>query len=177
MGLALQGSLANFAAGVLIIMFRPYKAGDYVEGAGEAGTVKEVQIFTTTLHTPDNKVIIVPNGQMMNGVITNYSTNDTRRVDLVAGVGYGDDLDKVRKVLEELLASDDRILAEPAPKIAVHELADSSVNFVVRPWVKTSDYWPVYWHLTEQMKKRFDAAGINIPFPQRDVHVYQHTQP
>lgn len=173
-GLALQGSLANFAAGVLLILFRPYKVGDYVEGAGKDGTVKDVQIFTTTLLTPDNKTIIVPNGQMMNGVITNYSTNDTRRVDLVAGVAYGDDLDKVREVLNEIVTGDERVLAEPPPRIAVHELADSSVNFIVRPWVKTSDYWAVYWDMTEQIKKRFDDKGISIPFPQRDVHLYQH---
>jgi len=173
-GLALQGSLANFAAGVLIVAFRPYKVGDYIEAGGTAGTVEAVQIFTTILKSPDNRRIIVPNAQMMAGTITNYSANDTRRVDLVAGVSYADDLDKVRRILKEVVAAEPRVLAEPAPTIAVLELADSSVNFVVRPWVNSADYWPVYFELTEQIKKRFDQAGVSIPFPQRDVHVYQH---
>ena len=173
-GLALQGSLANFAAGVLIIIFRPYKVGDYMEGAGVAGTVAEVQIFTTILKTPDNRVVIIPNGQIMGSTIINYSTNPERRVDLVAGVGYGEDIDKVKQVLTEILSQDNRILKEPAPTIAVLELADSSVNFAVRPWVKSADYWPVRFDLTEKIKKRFDQENINIPFPQRDVHVYEH---
>lgn len=173
-GLALQGSLANFAAGVLIIVFRPYKVGDYVEGGGVAGTVEEVQIFTTVLKTPDNKTIIVPNGQIMSGTITNYSARPERRIDLVVGVGYDADLDKTRQVLTDILGEDQRVLKEPAPLIGVVELADSSVNFVVRPWVKTADYWPVYFDLNERIKKRFDAEGITIPFPQRDVHIYEH---
>jgi len=173
-GLALQGSLSNFAAGVLIVAFRPYKAGDYIEAGGVSGTVAEVQIFTTVLNTPDNKKVIVPNSQIMNGTITNYSAHDTRRIEIVAGCGYSDDIDKVRKALEELVAADDRILDDPACTIAVSELADSSVNFVVRPWVRTADYWGVYFDLTEAIKKRFDREGISIPFPQRDVHVYQH---
>jgi small conductance mechanosensitive channel len=171
-GLALQGSLSNFAAGVLIVLFRPYRVGDYVEAAGVAGTVLQVQILTTVLKTPDNKQIIVPNSQIMDSIITNYSANDTRRVDLVFGVSYDDDLDKVRSILEELIAADDRILDEPAHLIAVSELADSSVNFYVRPWVNTSDYWAVYFDLTEAVKKRFDQEGISIPFPQRDVHLH-----
>jgi small conductance mechanosensitive channel len=173
-GLALQGSLANFAAGVLIIIFRPYKVGDYIEGGGVAGTVEEVQIFTTVLKTPDNKLIIVPNGQIMAGTITNYSARAERRIDLVVGVGYDADLDKTRQVLTDVLNEEQRILPEPAPVIGVVELAESSVNFVVRPWVKTADYWPVYFDLNESIKNRFDAEGISIPFPQRDVHLYEH---
>jgi len=172
-GLALQGSLSNFAAGVLIVMFRPYKVGDFIEGAGIAGVVESVQILQTILKTGDNKQVIVPNSQIMGSIITNYSANETRRVDMVVGVSYGDDLDKVRKTLAELVAADDRILDDPACTIAVSELADSSVNFVVRPWVRTQDYWPVMFGLTEAIKKRFDQEGISIPFPQRDVHLYQ----
>ena len=174
-GLALQGSLANFAAGVLIVLFRPYKVGDYVEAAGVSGTIEQVQILTTILKTPDNKQIIVPNGQIMDSIITNYSANDRRRVDLVVGVSYDDDLDKVRKTLEELVAADDRILDDPAVTIAVSELGDSSVNFIVRPWVKSADYWGVHFDLTETVKKRFDQEGISFPFPQQDVHLYQAT--
>ncbi|UCG74153.1 MAG: mechanosensitive ion channel [Chromatiales bacterium] len=173
-GLALQGSLSNFAAGVLIVAFRPYKVGDYIEAGGVSGTVEEVQIFTTVLKSPDNKKIIVPNSQIMAAEIVNYSAKDTRRVDLVAGCGYDDDLDKVHRVLKEMVTGDERVLQDPAPTIAVSELADSSVNFVVRPWVNAADYWGVYFDLTEQIKKRFDQEGIAIPYPQRDVHVYQH---
>jgi small conductance mechanosensitive channel len=172
-GLALQGSLSNFAAGVLIVLFRPYKVGDYIEGAGINGSVEQVQILTTILKTPDNKEIIVPNSQIMDSIITNYSANDTRRVDMVVGVSYGDDLDKVRKTLEELIAADDRIFDEPACTIAVSDLADSSVNFVVRPWVKSGDYWGVKFDMTEAIKKRFDKDGISFPFPQQDVHLYK----
>jgi len=171
-GLALQGSLSNFASGVLIVLFRPYRVGDWIEAAGISGSVEQVQILTTILKTGDNKQIIVPNSQIMDSIITNYSANDTRRVDMVVGVSYGDDLDKVRKTLEDILATEDRILPEPAPTIAVSALADSSVNFVVRPWVKTSDYWAVLFGLTEAIKKRFDKEGISFPFPQRDVHLY-----
>lgn len=172
-GLALQGSLSNFASGVLIIIFRPYKVGDWIEGAGVAGSVVSVQILTTILKTGDNKQVIVPNSQIMGDIITNYSANETRRVDLVVGVSYDDDLDKTRSVLEELIAADDRILDDPAPTIAVSELADSSVNFVVRPWVNTADYWAVTFDLTEAIKKRFDQEGISFPFPQQDVHLYK----
>lgn len=172
-GLALQGSLANFAAGVLIIVFRPFKVGDYIEAGGVAGTVRAISIFTTTLHTPDNKVVIVPNAQVNSGTITNYSANSTRRVDMVFGVSYGDDLDKVRSVIEQVLAADERVLEEPAPLIAVSQLADSSVNFNVRPWVNAPDYWGVYFDTHEQIKKRFDQEGISIPFPQQDVHIHQ----
>ena len=172
-GLALQGSLSNFAAGVLIVLFRPYRVGDFIEGAGIAGVVEQVQILTTVLRTGDNKRIIVPNGQIMDSIITNYSANDTRRVDMVVGVSYDDDLDKVRSVLEELVAAEERILKDPACTIAVSELADSSVNFVVRPWVATADYWGVMFDMTEAIKKRFDKEGISFPFPQRDVHLYK----
>jgi len=173
-GLALQGSLSNFASGVLIVAFRPYKVGDFIEGGGVSGVVEQVQIFSTIMRSGDNKKIIVPNSQMMAGEIVNYSANDTRRIDLVAGCGYDDDLDEVRQVLTEIVNSDERVLKDPAPTIAVSELGDSSVNFVVRPWVATGDYWAVYFDLTEQIKKRFDAAGLSIPYPQRDLHVYQH---
>ncbi len=172
-GLALQGSLSNFASGVLIVLFRPYKVGDFVEAAGISGAVDQVQILTTILKTGDNKQVIVPNSQIMDSIITNYSAHDTRRVDMIVGVGYGDDLDKVRKTLAEIIAADDRILQDPAPKIAVAELAESSVNFVVRPWCATADYSAVKWDLTETIKKRFDQEGISFPFPQRDVHIYK----
>ena len=171
-GLALQGSLSNFAAGVLIVLFRPYRVGDFVEAAGIAGVVEQVQILTTILRTGDNKQVIVPNGQIMDSIVTNYSAKETRRVDMVIGVSYADDLDKVRKTLQEIIAADDRILEDPAPVIAVAALADSSVNFNVRPWVKTADYWAVLWDLTEAIKKRFDQEGISFPFPQQDVHLY-----
>lgn len=172
-GLALQGALANFAAGFLILLFRPFKAGDYIEAAGTAGTVEKIMIFTTELKTPDNKLVIVPNGAITAGTITNYSANDTRRVDLVIGVSYGDDLDKVKAVLREVVEADERVLKDPAVNIAVTQLGDSSVDFIVRPWVNTADYWGVYWDLTEAIKKRLDQEGISIPFPQRDVNLHQ----
>lgn len=172
-GLALQGSLGNFAAGVLIIIFRPFTAGDFVEAAGIAGIVEAIQLFTTTLRTGDNKTIIVPNGQVMSGTIVNYSAKNTRRVDMIIGVGYGDDLDKVRGVISEVLGQDERVLADPEPTIGVLALADSSVNFAVRPWVRTADYWPAHFDLHENIKKRFDQEGISIPFPQQDVHIHQ----
>lgn len=173
-GLALQGSLANFAAGVLIIIFRPYKIGDFIDAGGIAGTVGEVQVFTTVLNTPDNKRVIVPNGQIMGGTITNYSAHPVRRVDLVASVGYEDDTDRVREVLTAIVAADSRVLADPAPTIQMNAHGESSVDWIVRPWVKTEDYWAVYWDLTEAIKRRFDEEGISIPYPQRDVHLYQH---
>lgn len=175
-GLALQGSLANFAAGFLMIIFRPFKVGDYIEGAGVAGTVEEIQIFTTQLKTPDNKIIIIPNAKLTADNITNYSTKETRRVDLVVCIGYGDDIDNAKKVIAGLLAEDERILKDPPPTIGVVELADSSVNFVVRPWVKSADYWNVHFDVTENIKKRFDAEGISIPFPQQDVHLYEQKE-
>jgi len=174
-GLAMQGSLANFSAGVLIIMFRPYRVGDYIEAAGVAGSVVQVQIFTTILKTVDNKQIIIPNGQIMGSVITNYSSNETRRVDLVIGIGYDDDIDEARDTIQALVDADDRILKDPACPIAVAELADSSVNIAVRPWVKTADYSAVRFGLTEAVKKRFDKEGISFPFPQQDVHLIQNS--
>ena len=175
-GLALQGSLANFASGVLIIIFKPFGLGDFIEAGGTMGSVDEISIFTTVVNTPDNKKVIVPNSGIMSGNITNYSAHENRRVDLVAGIGYGDDIDKAKTVLEGILAADERILKDPAPTIAVVELADSSVNLVVRPWVKGLDYWGVYFDTTETIKKRFDEEGISIPFPQQDVHLYEHKE-
>ena len=175
-GMALQGSLSNFAAGVMILVFRPFKVGDFVSAGGAAGTVKEIQIFNTILGSPDNVKVIVPNAQITSGDIKNYSANSTRRVDLVIGVSYSDDLQKTRKVLEEVLASEAAVLKDPAPTIAVSELADSSVNFVVRPWVKSGDYWPTYFSLTEKIKNELDRNGISIPFPQRDIHVINESQ-
>jgi len=172
-GLAMQGSLSNFAAGVLIIIFKPFKIGDFVEMAGTAGVVENIMIFTTEMKTGDNKKIIVPNSSVLGGVITNYSANDTRRVDLVMGIGYNDDIDKAKQVLEEIINADERILKDPAPLIAVSELADSSVNFAVRPWVKSADYWAVYFALNETVKKRFDQEGISIPYPQQDIHLHK----
>jgi small conductance mechanosensitive channel len=172
-GLAMQGSLANFAAGVLIVLFRPYRVGDWVEAAGVSGSVLQVQVLTTILQTPDNKQIIIPNGQIMDNIITNYNANPTRRVDLVIGVSYSDDLDKVRSTITELVNADSRILKVPECQIAVSELGESSVDFVVRPWVNSADYWEVKFAVTEAIKKRFDKEGISIPFPQRDVHIIQ----
>lgn len=170
-GLALQGSLANFAAGFLMIIFRPFKVGDFIEGAGVAGVVQEIQIFTTTLKTPDNKTIIIPNAKLSGDNIINYSAQETRRVDMTVGVAYDADLAHVKNVLNDIISTDKRILADPAPQVAVAELADSSVNFVVRVWTKTADYWGVKFDATETIKNRFDAEGIGIPFPQRDVHI------
>jgi small conductance mechanosensitive channel len=172
-GLALQGTLANFAAGVMLIIFKPFKAGDYIEGGGASGTVDAVQIFNTVLKTPDNKMVIIPNSKMTGDNITNYSAMAQRRIDLVFGIGYNDDIRKAKATLERILREDDRILKDPAPTVAVLELGDSSINFVVRPWVKTSDYWAVYFDVTEKVKLTFDAEGISIPFPQRDVHLYE----
>jgi small conductance mechanosensitive channel len=174
-GLALQGSLSNFAAGVLMIVFRPFKAGDYIEGGGVSGTVEEVQIFTTYFTTPDNKEIIVPNSKIMGDNIINYSAKETRRIELVVGVGYGDNLDQARAIIKRILEADTRILKNPEPMIVISELGDSSVNFSIRPWVKTADYWRTYFDLLETIKKSFDREGISIPFPQRDVHMYQES--
>jgi small conductance mechanosensitive channel len=172
-GLALKDSLGNFAAGVMLIIFRPFKAGDYVEAGGAAGTVQEVRIFNSILVTPDNKVVTVPNGAIMAGNIINYSELPTRRVDMVVGVGYGSDLATVKQVISTILDADKRVLQDPAPTIAVSELADSSVNLIVRPWVKSADYWAVMWDTTEAIKTRFDAEGIEIPFPQVVMHQTQ----
>jgi small conductance mechanosensitive channel len=172
-GFALQGSLANFAAGVLILILRPYRTGDYIEAAGVAGTVKDIQLFTTVLATPDNIKIIVPNGKLFGDVLKNISGYDTRRVDLVIGIGYSSSIQDAYEVINRLLKEDERVLPEPAPQIAVSELADSSVNFVVRPWVKKEDYWNVKFDLTRKIKEAFDESGIEIPFPQRVVHMTQ----
>jgi len=172
-GLALQGSLGNFASGVLLIFFRPFRVGDFVEAGGVSGTVEEVQVFASTLKTPDNKRITVPNSAITGGSIVNYSANPTRRIDLVFGIGYGDDIEKARQILERVLSDDTRILRDPAPLIAVLELADSSVNLAVRPWVNSGDYFTVRCDLLEKVKLEFDRQGISIPFPQRDVHMHQ----
>ena len=175
-GLALQGSLSNFAAGILIVIYRPYKVGDYIQADNHLGTVDDIQIFSTVLKTPDNKLVIVPNGSIMNGSIVNFSNQDKRRVDIIASCSYEDDIDKVKSVLADILSKDDRILSEPKPRIAVSELADSSVNLIVRPWVKNSDYIDVYYSLLEEIKKRFDQEGISIPYPQSDVHIHNHNE-
>lgn len=173
-GLALQGSLSNFAAGFLLIMFRPFRVGDFIEGAGVSGIVEAIQIFTTTMRTGDNKTVIVPNAKLLEGNIINYSTKETRRVDLTVGVSYDADLAEVKRILGEIAAADERVLQDPAPLIAVSALADSSVNLVMRLWTKTSDYWDVHFATTEAVKLRLDEAGIGIPYPQRDVHLYDH---
>lgn len=170
-GLALQNSLQNFAAGVMLIVFRPFKEGDFVEAAGVAAVVEHIAIFNTVMRTVDNREVIVPNGAIYSDVITNYSARDTRRVDMVFGIGYDDDLKKAKAILEDIISSDERVLKDPAYVVAVSELADSSVNFVVRPWVKSGDYWNVLWDTTETVKLRFDAEGISIPYPQMDVHL------
>ena len=176
-GLALQGSLSNFAAGVLLLIFRPFKVGDFVEVAGISGVIQSIQIFTTELNTPDNKKVIVPNGGIISGNIVNYTANETRRVDLIFGIGYSDDIDKARQIIEGILKADERVLEIPASTVAVVELADSSVNFVCRPWVNTEDYWAAYFDITEAVKKAFDSNGISIPFPQQDVHMHQVESP
>ena len=170
-GLSLQGSLQNFAAGVMLLVFRPFKAGDFIDAGGAMGTVKSISIFSTIMITPDNKEVIVPNGAIYGGNITNFSAKETRRVDMVVGIAYDADLKKAKDVLLAMVAADERILKDPAPTVAVAELADSSVNFVVRPWVASADYWPVKFDFTEAVKLRFDAEGISIPFPQMDVHL------
>lgn len=175
-GLALQGSLGNFAAGVLMIIFKPFKVGDYIEGAGTAGTVEKIEIFTTQLKTPDNKTVIVPNAKMTGDNITNYTVKGTRRVDFVFGIGYGDDIDKARSIIKEIINQDERVMKEPEPMIVLSELADSSVNLTVRAWTTAGDYWPFYFDTTEKVKKQFDTNGISIPFPQRDVHIYEHKE-
>ena len=172
-GLALQGSLANFAAGVMILLFRPFKVGDYVEVAGVAGTIKSIAIFSTIMATPDNVRIEVPNGKIYGDIIKNYAGYDTRRIDLVVSVGYGDDLNQAIEVITGVVKADSRVLAEPALTVAVSEMADSSINLVVRPWVSGADYWACRFDLTKNLKEALDAAGIEIPFPQRVVTMIQ----
>ena len=171
--LALQGTLSNFSAGVMLLIFRPFRVGDFVDAAGVAGSVKEIGVFTTTMASGDNVNIIVPNSAIFGATIKNFSTNDTRRNDLVIGVSYDDDLQVAADTIQRVLAADDRVLRDPAPTIAVSELGDSSVNFVVRPWCKKEDYWGLRFDLTRQLKEQLEAAGCSIPFPQQDVHMHQ----
>lgn len=173
-GLALSGTLQNFAGGVMILLFKPYKVGDVIDAQGYLGSVKDIQIFITVLTTPDNKTILIPNGPLATGSIVNYSTQDTRRVDFTFGIGYGDDLDKAYEVLDRLIGADDRILKDPEPFRALIELADSSVNIVVRVWVDAADYWGVFFDMNEAVYKTFESEGLSIPFPQQDVHLYKH---
>ena len=170
-GMALSGTLQNFAGGVMIIIFKPFKVGDFVDAQGYRGIVKEIQIFNTILSTVDNKIVIIPNGGLSNGSLTNYSFEPTRRVDWTVGIAYGDDIDKTKQVINYLIAQDSRILLEPTPFVAVSELADSSVNFTVRVWVKSEDYWGVFFDMNENIYKSFAKEGLNIPFPQMDVHL------
>ena len=170
-GMALSGTLQNFAGGVMILLFKPFKVGDFIEAQGYMGSVKQIQIFVTILTTPDNKTILIPNGPLSNGSMTNFSAQDTRRVDLTYGIAYGDDLDKAYEVLQRLIDEDERILRDPEPFMALSELADSSVNIVVRLWVNPADYWGVHFRMNEQVYKTFDKEGLSIPFPQRDVHI------
>ncbi|MGB0910466.1 MAG: mechanosensitive ion channel family protein [Nitrospirales bacterium] len=172
-GLALQGSLANFAGGVLILFFRPFKVGDLIEAQGFLGIVKDIQIFVTIITTLDNRRIIIPNGPLSNGCITNLNAESLRRIDMTFGISYGDDVLKAKEVIQKVIAADERILQDPSPDVFVSEHGDSSVNFVVRPWVHPDHYWGVYFHMHEQLKLAFDREGITIPFPQRDVHVFK----
>jgi len=173
-GLALQGTLQNFAGGVIILLIKPFKVGDFIDAVGHMGTVNEIQIFNTILKTPDNKTIIIPNGQLANSSMTNFSTEATRRVDWTFGVAYGDDAEKARKILMDLIQQDERIKSDPEPFIALSELANSSVNFVVRVWVEAGDYWDVFFDMNEKVYNTFAKEGINIPFPQMDVHVHNN---
>ena len=172
-GLALQGSLSNFAGGVLILLFRPFKLGDFIEAQGVSGTVKEMQILNTVLNTPDNKRVIVPNGPLANNNITNFSTESTRRVEFVFGIGYDDDLKQAKDLLIALFDQDRRVLREPQPLVVVSELGDSSVNFTVRVWVQSSDFWGLKFDMLERVKLAFDEANISIPYPQTDVHLHE----
>lgn len=171
-GMALSGTLQNFAGGVMIMIFKPFKIGDYISAQGHSGTVNEIQIFNTILKTPDNKTIIQPNGSLATGSMINFSTEEKRRVDFTFGIGYSDDIDKAKSTLLRLINADSRIDQTPAPFVAVSELADSSVNFAVRVWANASDYWGIFFDLTEAVKKEFDKENISIPFPQTDVHVH-----
>jgi len=170
-GLALQASLSNFAAGVMLIIFRPFKVGDFIEAASTSGVVEEILIFSTKMKSPDNKQLYVPNGSILSGTIVNYSAKAQRRVDMVFGCGYGDDIKQAKALLEQIVADNPLVLDDPAPTIGVLELGDNSVNFAVRPWVKTADYGDAYFQITQAVKQGFDEAGISIPFPQRDVHL------
>ncbi len=168
-GMALKDSLSHFASGVILLWYRPFRVGDYIEGAGTSGTVKEIQLFSTILLTPDNKTIIIPNGSLLNGTMTNYSTQERRRVDITFGVAYSDDFEKAKREILSLIEGDSRVLKDPAPLVRVISLGDNSVNIVSRSWVNKADYWGVYFDLMEGVKKRFDETGLNFPFPQREV--------
>jgi len=173
-GLALQGTLQNFAGGVMILLFKPYEVGHFIEAQGFMGTVKEIQIFTTVLATPDNRKVIIPNSPLATGSITNFSAMPTRRIDFSFGIGYSDDIDQAKKILLKMAEKDDRVLKDTPPEVMVEALADSSVNLKLRTWVKSEDYWGLFFDITEGVKKQFDGAGISIPFPQQDVHLYNH---
>jgi small conductance mechanosensitive channel len=173
-GMALSGTLQNFAGGIMILIFKPFKVGDVLEAQGYLGVVQEIQLFNTIMLSLDNKTIIIPNGGLSTGSMVNYSTQPTRRVDMTFGIGYSDDIDKAKKILDDLLRKHDCVLKDPAHFIAVSELADSSVNFTVRAWVNAADYWTVFFYMQETVKKEFDKNGIGIPFPQTDVHLYKH---
>jgi len=173
-GLALKGSLENLAAGILLVSQRPFKKGDFIEGSGVSGSVEKITMLNTRLKTPDNKLVVIPNASLINDNLTNFSANTTRRLDLTVGISYGDDLLKAKNVLKQLVAEESRGLKEPEGLVAVSALADSSVNFTVRIWVKSEDYWPTYFDMTEKVKLKLDEEGISIPFPQRDVHLYKH---
>ncbi|MCD4737428.1 MAG: mechanosensitive ion channel [Bacteroidales bacterium] len=175
-GLALSGTMQNFAGGVMLLIFKPFKVGDFIDAQGYSGSVKEMQIFNTILNTPDNKIIIIPNGGLSNGPMTNYSTMPTRRVDFTFGIGYEDDIEKAKLSLEKIVTADKRILKDPEHFIGVSELADSSVNFAVRVWVNSSDYWNVFFDITEKVKKTFDVDGLSIPYPQTDVHLFNENK-
>lgn len=172
-GFALQGTLSNFASGIMILLYRPFDVGDWVSVGGVSGKVQSMSLVSTTITTGDNQNILVPNNSIWGDVITNVTANDTRRVDMVFGIGYSDDMAKANGILEQVVTQHEKVLDDPAPVIKVHELADSSVNFIVRPWAKTSDYWDVYWDVTRTVKERFDAESVSIPFPQHDVHMYR----
>jgi small conductance mechanosensitive channel len=173
LGFALQGTLSNFASGLMILIYRPYDVGHIIEAAGTKGKVDSMNLVSTTIKTFDNQIVIVPNGEIWGGVITNVTGSETRRVDMTFGISYTDDIAKAVKILEDIVSKHELVLKDPEPVIRLHELGDSSVNFVCRPWAKTADYWTVYWDVTRAVKERFDAEGVSIPFPQRDVHIYQ----
>ena len=172
-GFALQGTLSNFASGLMILMYRPYDIGDAVSVAGVSGKVDAMTLVSTTIKSFDNQKVVVPNSSIWGDVITNITGCDTRRVDMVFGIGYDDDIEKAQKLLEEILTAHPKVLKDPAPVVKLHELADSSVNFIARPWSTTSDYWDVFWDVTRTVKERFDAEGLSIPYPQQDVHMYE----
>ena len=176
-GFALQDTLSNFASGMLILAYRPFDVGDVIEAAGVSGIVDSVTLFSTHVRTFDNKVMIVPNNDIWGNTITNATASDTRRVDLIFGIGYEDDVDEAKRILEAVVKQHELVLDDPAPVVQLHELADSSVNFICRPWTKTGDYWTVYWDITRAVKEQFDRSGISIPFPQRDIHVYHESAP